>query len=250
MKKYKHKQSNSIAEQTSHTTIYKVSTNLGEVTHVPSSLIECTSDWEEVKEVKQIPLREHTRKVKYVEFPYLYSFTQQSVRGNRLVQPMYTTTDGINIYQGESLKLFILEKDWTPTYSKQITIYSFNEEDKKVAEKFLTFTSEENRDKYIKENQRKPIFVSADGKEMFKGDKYYVPQISNRNELLGTYLEFITTIITIYGKTKFSSSELAKEYIDNNKPKYSLKDIESCYPSRTNSHLYTTFIANIKKLSK
>ena len=39
-------------------------------------------------------------------------------------------------------------------------IGNFSQQDKEVADRYLTFTSEENRDKYIKENTKKPVFVS------------------------------------------------------------------------------------------
>ena len=48
----------------------------------------------------------------------------------------------------------------------------------------------------------------------------------------------------------FGKYTARQEYIDFNKPKFSLKEIESCYPSPTNSPLFTTFIANLKKLGK
>jgi hypothetical protein len=67
--------------------------------------------------------------------------------------------------------------------------------------------------------EKKPTFISADGAEMFEGDLYYVPQINNKNELLGTYLQFTTNSVTRPSDTKFSTEALAKKYIEENTPK-------------------------------
>lgn len=65
-----------------------------------------------------------------------------------------------------------------------------------------------------------PIFISADGKEMFIGDSYYVPQVNGMTHtLVGTILRFNATLGIVASEYKFSTLELAQEYVDNNKPK-------------------------------
>lgn len=97
----------------------------------------------------------------------------------------------------------------------------------------------------------KPVFTSADGKEMFVGDTYYVPQVNGMNNtLIGTVLPFYVTIGVLATEYKFSTKELAQEYIDNNKPKYSLKDIKTCHPYPNDSPLFESLMANLKKLGK
>ncbi|MEW3617901.1 hypothetical protein, partial [Pseudomonas aeruginosa] len=65
----------------------------------------------------------------------------------------------------------------------------------------------------------------------------------------------------IFGKEacliRFSTKQLAQEYIDQNKPKYSLNDIEKCYPSPTGFEnrikdipLVATLFSNLKRLGK
>lgn len=167
--------------------------------------------------------------------------------------PIYTTTDGVDIFEGDRLTLFIALKDLhIPTYEKasKVDIYNgFSELDAETADRYLTFTSAENRDRYIKENQRKPIFTSADGKEIFQGDAIY----HFYKPFEYTMHKSIVRRNTIYGDVIFYTEEKAKEYIDNNKPKYSLNDIEKAYRntlSPIESPLFQSFKSNLINLGK
>ena len=226
-------------------------------------------------------------------------------------QPIYTTTDGFDIYEGCPVILYIYVNS---EHENIVTINHFTKEDAIVAKRRKCFISEENRDKYIKENtpkpffktedgvdiyegaviyivsleeqlifpetfyfnktmtgnaiffdekmalkylnentKKKPIFTSEDGKDMYDGDKYYVPQIQGINrELSGSYCEFIVRDYCKGGNTNFSTKELAQEYIDNNKPKYSLADIEKAYCKAMNSEFdgLGEIIEELKKLGK
>jgi len=176
----------------------------------------------------------------------------------KIKSPIYTTTDGVEVFEGDRVWLFLINKDLTIPYANEVSVNRFNNAEKEVADRYLTFTSEENRDKYIKEHTRKPIFVSADGKEMFIGDKYYVPQINFNKELIGSYLELETNKETTSdGVKRFSNKLAAQEYIDNNKPKYSLSDIENCYPHANitgnrikDIPVVAALFSNLKRLGK
>lgn len=102
--------------------------------------------------------------------------------------------------------------------------------------------------------EKTPIFVSADGKDLYEGDSYYVPQIQGINgELIGSFMKFTVRSHFKTYPTAFSTAELAKEYIDNNKTKYSLIDIENAYNqtnSTTSSPLFQNFKSILKKLGK
>jgi hypothetical protein len=167
-------------------------------------------------------------------------------------EPLYTTTDGVDLFEGQNHNgLYLLNKDLTlPNDPSARVIYSFSLSDAEVCNRYLTFTSEENRDKYIKENSKKPIFVSADGKELFVGDYCYIPQINWNNELLGNYIEMKVESSLIIGNKVFSSRELAQEYIDNNKPKYSFTDIKHTYDSTMVVGNINGFMQELKKLGK
>ena len=73
-------------------------------------------------------------------------------------------------------------------------------------------------------HHKKPIFTTEDGKDIFEGDEYWC---------VHSYDFFLRDYIAetgIYNKNykRFSTKEAAEEYIRNNKPMYTLKDIEKC----------------------
>ena len=166
----------------------------------------------------------------------------------KLKTPIYTTTDGLEIFKGDKVRLFLLHKDYK-TVQDCATILSFNSEDKKVADRYLSFVSDENRDKYIKEHTRKPIFVSADNVEMFEGD--FTFSVLSRN----TWEEKRFRVSSFTADMNkdwihFHTKEARQEYIDNNKPKYSLADIKKAFTAPHHSPLYIGFKANLKALDK
>lgn len=166
-------------------------------------------------------------------------------------QPIYTTTDGVEVMKGDNIRLFLLNSDLNKETTTDVYVSRFTELDADVASRFLTFTSEENRDKYIKENSKKPVFVSADGKEMFEGYRYYVPQIDLSDKLTGTYLEFTTDTRTVsHGPKKFSTKSAAQEYIDNNKPRFSLADIKKVHDDIYGIGDVYGVVSALKKLGK
>lgn len=263
-------------------------------------------------------------------------YTLDSV--SKVKSPIYTTTDGVDIYEGETKTLFLIRKDLN-TDTKMCRVLKWDTQDSHVADRFYSFISEENRDKYIKENskkflfttkdgvkiyngdtyylcvgnivetytadenldwtegdngirfydkekaleyikenskikqpsigemceymiglhkpERKPIFVSADGVELFEGDKYYPVNIGkNEYYTWKTYEcedEGLSEKTTIYKHIAyFSTEEARQEYIDNNKPKYSLADIEKAYCKAMNSEFngLGEIIEELKKLGK
>lgn len=167
--------------------------------------------------------------------------------------PIYTTTDGTEIQEGQDVDIWVLNKDTTFKASGVNNIKNFSKQDKEVADRYLTFTSEENRDKYIKENSKKPVLIATDGKEIFEGDTIY--HFYKPFEYM--MHKSIVRHNTIYGDVIFYTEEKAKEYIDFNKPKYSLANIEKCYPTPTGYEnrikdipVVATLFSNLKKLGK
>jgi len=64
--------------------------------------------------------------------------------------PLYITTDGEDIYEGDKPTLYLLNSDLTFKNSYTVPIFrGFSNADKEVADRYLTFTSEESRDKFI-----------------------------------------------------------------------------------------------------
>ena len=291
MKKYRHKKTGVIAEINELDQNYhfeRISGEYSSLEYLHKSFVEGSNDWEEViklvTEVKRnrdgaiFKIGEKVKSVddiltiKYFthngDFVYFKEVDEHDSTDN-LVKieeepnpwyiekktPIYTTTDGSDIYEGDKPTLYLLKSDLTFNINHTIPIFrGFSKQDKEVADRYLTFTSEENRDKYIKENSKKPIFMSADGKEMFEGYRYYVPQMDFSDKLTGTYLEFITDTRTVsHGPKKFSTKSAAQEYIDNNKPKFSLADVEKAIMETAKKTQYLSgheIISELKKLGK
>jgi hypothetical protein len=229
----------------------------------------------------------------------------------KVKQPIYTTTDGVEVFEGDRLWLFLINKDLTIPYANEVGVNRFNNDEKEVADRYLTFTSEENRDKYIKEHTRKPIFTSEDGKEMFEGDMVYMAILQSKtivpyhaskdsteggirfssHEAASEYLKKLNPIFTSEcGKEFYSddmdyslfsvlpkanwqenryrlndcikfpekewlhfhTKEARQEYIDNNKPKFSLADVEKAYKKLMHHDFpdAKSIISELKKLGK
>lgn len=161
--------------------------------------------------------------------------------------PIHTTTDGVDIMEGDKLHLFLINKDLSIPYANEVTVNRFNNAEKEVADRYLTFTSEENRDKYIKENSKKVIFVSADRKEIFEGDRIYI--VTENFKIHDNPCNKFDGSNEVY--VYFSTKELAQEYIDNNKPKYSLADVFMASEKIPSGYLTTTgMLDQLKKLGK
>jgi len=166
--------------------------------------------------------------------------------------PIYTTTDGVDIYEGDYKTVYLINKEQPSDECKVCAVLTWSKEDSKVADRYLTFTSEENRDKYIKENTKKPVFVSADGKDMYEGDLTF--SVLSRNTWEEKRIR-VNNFITAMHKDwiHFRTKEARQEYIDNNKPRFSLADIEKAYnntQSPTTSPLFQNFKSELKKLGK
>jgi hypothetical protein len=265
MKKYKHKTSGIIAEENNHFMCYTIKHERLAESLIDRKIIENSNDWEEVKEEPFIQQYGRVDRVKdpietIISDKYPIKNMIKAKTYETLAQKLftssiiYTATDGISIREGSKTTLYLLNKDdlsiVKPFY--KVDIFNFSKQDEEVASRYLTFTSEENRDKYIKENTKKPIFVSADGVEMFEGDYYYVPQTDFNDNLKGTFLK-LTVLNQKYSDNtaRFSSPELAQEYIDNNKPKFSFADIFTASEKIPSEYLTTTgLLDELKKLGK
>ncbi len=230
----------------------------------------------------------------------------------KMKSPIYTTTDGKEIYEGDRVWLSLLYKDLSKHENDLVLVGNFSQKDKEVADRYLTFTSEENRDKYIKENSkkflfttkdgvkiyngdtyylcigniaekyiadenldwteedngirfydkeqaeeyikynRKPIFVSADGKEYFEGDTHCFFSVYPNDYLFTTKRSSLKDAIDFKNWLHFHTKEARQEYIDNNKPKYSIFDIKSVLSeiSFDDTRISEVIIEDLYKLKK
>lgn len=170
---------------------------------------------------------------------------------SKVKSQIYTTTDGIEIFEGDEITLTLIDKNNFARVHNGVYIKNFIKEEVEICNRYLTFTSEENRDKYIKENTKKPIFISADGKEMYEGDLTF--SVLSRNTWEEKRIR-VNNFITAMHKDwiHFRTKEARQEYIDNNKPKYSIFDIKSVLSeiSFDNTRISEVIIEDLYKLKK
>lgn len=162
--------------------------------------------------------------------------------------PIYTTTDGVDIKEGSHLVLYLVNKELNTLLQNVAVINNFSKEDAEVASRYLTFTSEENRDKYIKENTKKPVFVSEDGVELFE-EPEYVYSVLTKGLWPMERNYFYNHKYKSPEWKHFVTKEARQEYIDNNKPKYSLADIKKAYEEAFDE-TFTEIEIELKKLGK
>lgn len=128
MKKYKHKKTGIIVEigvsNKNYYYAYK------ECEAIAKWVIEDSLDWEEVKE-DVIPWHIESK------------------------SPIYITTDGVEMFEKNFTVLYLLSKELTIPSQNIAVIHNFSKQDKEVADRYLTFTSEKNRFNYIEDNSPK-----------------------------------------------------------------------------------------------
>lgn len=151
------------------------------------------------------------------------------------------TEDGIKLYEGDEYWFIYMKnmyhiKAYTPTYVKNIS-YPFNK-----AIEGLIFSTKEAVDNYLKE---KVLFTTEDGVKIYPNDEVY--QVDEN--LYWYYFKHWDASLGENGKPKkgrvsFSTKFLAQQYIEQNKPIFSMNDIKSL----TSSILYNTqkALLNIK----
>ena len=112
------------------------------------------------------------------------------------------------------------------------------------------------------EKYKSPIFVSADGKELFENniDNVLFSVLPKANWQETTYRAGLLIKSPTKEWLHFYTKEARQEYIDNNKPKYSLEDIKKCYPVALNFGkdvsdgntipIFSNLIINLKTLGK
>lgn len=137
---------------------------------------------------------------------------------NKIKTPLFTTTDGVEIFEGDVKAIYITRKDLSIPKAIDVLIFSFEERDLHMINGYLTFISKVNRDKYIQENTTKPIFTSVDGIQ------YYDPFNMDCNlfsvhpiswEKKRTRVK--DCIIQHSEWLHFHTKEARQKYIDNNK---------------------------------
>jgi hypothetical protein len=247
MRKFKHKNSNSIVSGDSEKG-YKLETDYW----LPTWIVENSNDWEEIKEFpKIISFRRISDKMLYtLGWDDLY-WGKEAIVGHTL-DTMITQSENkgyTEIYQvavsetevftlGDKVKdpftdgfdvvsKFIICKD--PKKDVVISIYRPDLIGKLVANVGNCFG---NCNIEVSKLEKAPevLFVTEDGVEIFKGDKFYYISIRNPNPVCHSgYAQEESAMNTNY--KYFSTIEAAKKYIDENKPIYSKKQVREAIES-------------------
>ena len=79
-----------------------------------------------------------------------------------------------------------------------------------------------NPEFWEKVEEKQPLFITEDGKEIFKGDKFYF--IASLSWGIGELIAN-DNVIGQYAIARFSTREAAEKWVDENKPVYSKADI-------------------------
>lgn len=98
-----------------------------------------------------------------------------------------------------------------------------------------------------------PVLITEDGKEMFEGEDYILFSVQPKADWYESRIN-LSDIIKFPKNfwLHFHTKEARQEYINKNKPKYSLEDIQKAYSavSSTFAITYTNFIKELKKIQK
>jgi hypothetical protein len=248
MRKFKYKKSNSIVSGDSEKD-YKLETGY----LLPAWVVENSNDWEEIKEEfpKIISFRRISDKMLYTLGRYDLYWGKEAIVGHTL-DTMITQSENkgyTEIYQvavsetevftlGDKVKdpftdgfdvvsKFIICKD--PKKDVVISIYRPDLIGKLVANVGNCFG---NCNIEVSKLEKAPevLFVTEDGVEIFKGDKFYYISIRNPNPVCHSgYAQEESAMNTNY--KYFSTIEAAKKYIDENKPIYSKKQVREAIES-------------------
>lgn len=144
---------------------------------------------------------------------------------NHVKKPLFTTNDGVNIYQGDKCY-------WITTLGNIYPIHSCNKTNSGNM-KFKHFSTQELAEKYLNKKPKELLFTTTDGVNMYKGDTlYYVSNDYN----IGTLTVGVNS--TWEGRARFSTRKLAEEHVLFNKPCLSLNDISKIYKTADKKYLF------------
>jgi hypothetical protein len=133
-------------------------------------------------------------------------------------QPLFTTYDGVDIYEYTN-RGFVWVID--NKFEYVLPVRDVNVRGSLTTpETYKVFSTKESAEKWIKENTKKPLFISEDGIEIFEGDETYAVRlwdfgVSEKKIYYGASLNL----------KYFAEKERAEEYILMNKPLLSVNDI-------------------------
>jgi hypothetical protein len=172
-----------------------------------------------------------------------FTKTPDIITSFNLGEPLFTTVDGLKIYRGQDVTLYIIDGEGYKT----VDVENFNEEDAKVAERYKCFANKMFLAEQIEQNKIKPILITNDGKRIYEESEKIYAVLAKANWAQ----EKIPACNATYRNEDwkyFSTSEARINYIKQNKPTISIADIEKAYTWDKSAPLYIDFINNLKRI--
>lgn len=264
MRKFKNKESRNIAITIDHgetymgTQYYQVEAD--KKSSIPYYLIENNSNWEEIieysigtkvcynKSACNWIYEKISEKTWKVLGSTIYCQIENKAIGERkrfkIVEekkPFLITEDKYERYIGDKvyvvLKGFQNKDEWHLLSDDSIAITNYWT---RPQSNYRDFYDLEAAKQWIKKNN--PLFITEDGKEIYDGDIYFCPNTDD-DWLIYNY-KAMQNVNNIY--KAFSTEEAANQYIIDNKPEYSLKEITDWFGTNRIQE-FKNYIEKIRK---
>ena len=229
MRKFKHKNSNSIVSGDSEKG-YRLETGY----YLPTWIVENSNDWEEIKEFpKIISFRRISDKMLYTLGRYDLYWGKEVIRGYTLdtmitqgENTSYTEIYQVAVSKTEVFTLgdTVIIDECSASYNKGIIKYF-----KVAADGHIRVEVSNGCSVGIQRIKKalEPLFVTEDKKELYLDDIFYTTNTKYSGE---TWFPTIVKIDEFFNKhiyrNSFSTVELCRKYIDENKPIYSKKQVK------------------------
>lgn len=177
---------------------------------IPKSQIECCDGfWEEVVEKD------------YEVLSYNSNISESKIGSVKRLSDGVVFSVGDSVIVPKHVKNFYKHSDYTIKSFKKWPEYYKHDKLMAIVENGCHIPLDELK------HYTKPNFTTDDGKDIFEGDTYH--KVDSDFSYGGRWRSHGMHDVHGYHKAKFfSTKEAAEEYIRNNKPMYTLKDIEKC----------------------
>ena len=251
MRKFKHKSTGFVAELNSNAVNYILKENRQLPEQLPLWVVENSNDWEEMKEFpKIISFRKISDKTLYTLGKYDLYWGKEVIGGYTLdvmitqgKNTNYTEIYQVAVSETEVFTLGdkVIIDECNPLYNKGIIKYFKVANDGHIR---VEVSNGCNVGVQMIKKAPEHLFVTEDGIEIFEGDTVHWVNSDICNYLYSTkFSEFHPAILK--GETMFKvflTKGSAEEYIDDNKPIYSKKQIKEAFE---NSFVRENYILDV-----
>jgi len=145
---------------------------------------------------------------------------------------LFTTHDGVDIYEDDFVHWVAFYKDKTPYYLYKLCFVKGHLE-LDFVNTYKIFSTKQAAEEYVAKN--KVLFVTEDGVGIRKGNYYY---LLAQHKIINKMLAIGNESLILSDYFRFSTEEKAQEYIDLNKPQYSKQDVINMFNSSVYQESY------------